>query len=159
MKHCKGLRKDDMFNTSDVIITSLQELFKNFARDGVAKYPSENVALLVQQINSVSEKLAEVTEILGDKQLLILTEFTKCSMPEFFGSFELMLNTERFIHLYNDGDSHDENKFLERVNNLTLLASKYFHSLNTSKQWKIPSNHWNRMAKGKFPCDNFDGEH
>ena len=44
---------DDMFNMVDAVITSLQKFFKNFARDGVAKYPSENVALLVNQINDV----------------------------------------------------------------------------------------------------------
>ena len=49
---------DDMFNMSDIVITSIQELFKNFAQDGVAKYPSENLALLVQHINAVAERLA-----------------------------------------------------------------------------------------------------
>ena len=45
---------DDMFNMSDVIITLPHILFKNFAWDGVTKYPIENVALLVQQINAVA---------------------------------------------------------------------------------------------------------
>ena len=31
---------DEMFNMSDVVITSLQELLKNFSRDVVAKYSS-----------------------------------------------------------------------------------------------------------------------
>ena len=31
---------DDFFNTSDLVITLLQEFFKKFSRDGVAKYSS-----------------------------------------------------------------------------------------------------------------------
>ena len=31
---------DEMFNMSDVVITSLQELLKNFSQDVVAKYSS-----------------------------------------------------------------------------------------------------------------------
>ena len=46
---------DDVFNMSDAIITLLQELFTDFAWYGVAKYPSENVALFVQHINDVSD--------------------------------------------------------------------------------------------------------
>ena len=55
---------DEMFTMSDVAITSLPEFFKAFARDGVAKFPNENVALLVQQINAVAERLAEVSVLL-----------------------------------------------------------------------------------------------
>ena len=39
---------------SDIVITFIQELFKKFAQDSLAKYPSENVALLVQQINAMA---------------------------------------------------------------------------------------------------------
>ena len=84
---------------SDVVITSLQELFNNFAQDGVSKYPSENVALLVQNINAVVERSEEVPELLRDTPLPILTGFIKCSVTEFVGPFELMLNTERVNQL------------------------------------------------------------
>ena len=88
-----------MFNIGDVIITLLQEFFKKFSRDGVAKYPSEILALIVQQINSVAEQLAEVPALPRYAPLLVLTGFTKCSVPEFVGPFKLMLNTERVIQL------------------------------------------------------------
>ena len=39
---------DDIFNLNNFIITLFQELFRKFARDGVARYPSENLVLLVQ---------------------------------------------------------------------------------------------------------------
>ena len=70
-----------------------------------------------------------------------------------------MLNTERVIHLENDGDRHNDNKCLERLKKLTLLASNSFHSLNVSKHLKIPYNHWHVMAKGKVPCYNCGVEH
>ena len=90
---------------SDAIIISIQELFKKFSQDGLANYPSENVALLVQKINSVAEQLEEVPELTRDIPLLILTGFTKCSVPECFG-----LKNERVIKLENDGDRHNNRK-------------------------------------------------
>ena len=60
-----------------------------------------------------------------------------------------MLNTERVMQLKNNGDRHDDSKCLERVKNIALLVSKLFHSLNVSNHCNIPSNHRNRMAKGK----------
>ena len=54
---------DDMFNMSDVVITSLYEVFKNFDRYGVAKYPSKNVALIVQQINYAADHTLWVHQV------------------------------------------------------------------------------------------------
>ena len=68
---------DDMFNMSDVFITLLQGVFNKFSWDGVAKDPSEDVALLVHQINAVVERLAEVPELPRDMTLLVLIVFTK----------------------------------------------------------------------------------
>ena len=117
------------------------------------------MALLVQKINAVAGRLADVPELPRYTPLIIFTGFTKCSVTDFFGAFEFMLNTEKFIQLDNDGDRHDESKCLERVNNLTLLASKFFHYLHISNHWNIPSNHRHGIAKVKGPCDNCNGEH
>ena len=57
------------------------------------------MALLVQQINYVAERLAEVLALPKNTPLLILIGFTKYSVTEFVGSFELMLNTERGVQL------------------------------------------------------------
>ena len=152
---------DEMFDMSDIVITSLQDFFKNFARDGVAKYPSENVALLVQQINAVAERLAEAGALPRDTPLLMLTGFAKCSVPEFVGPFELLLNSERVTQLENSGDRHDNARCLDRVKKLTLLASNSFHSLNVSNKWNIPSSrrHRHGMAQGHVSCDNCGGDH
>ena len=58
----------------------------------------------------------------------------------------------------NDVDGNDDRKFLEKVKKPTMLASNSFHSLNVSNNWNIPSNHRNRPANGKGPCDNCGGE-
>ena len=78
---------DEMFNMLDIVITSLQDFFNTFARNGVAKFPNENVALLVQQINAVADRLAEAGALPQDTPLNLLTGFTKCSVPEFVGPF------------------------------------------------------------------------
>ena len=59
----------------------------------------------------------------------------------------------------NDGYRYDNRKFLERVKKLTILASKYLHSLNIFNQWNIPSNHRHEMDKGKGSCDNCGRKH
>ena len=94
-----------------------------------------------------------------DTPLLVLARFSNCSVPEFFNPLELMLNTERFVYLENNGDRRDIRKCLERVKNLTLLASNSFHSLNVSNQLNIPSNNQYDIDKRKGQCDNCSGEH
>ena len=101
---------DEIFNMSDIVITLLQEFFKNFDRDGVARQPSENVVLLIQKINAVAYQLIEVSALPRDTTLLTLTGFTKFSVTKFIGIFELMINTERVIQLENDGDRNDHRK-------------------------------------------------
>ena len=110
------------------------------------------MALLVQQINAVAERLEELLALTRDTPPLILTRFNKCSVPEFVGPFELMINTERVINLENDGDRHDERKCLGMVKKLTLLGSNSFHYLNIYNHWNIPSNNLYGMSKVKGPC-------
>ena len=149
---------DEIFNVSDIVITSLQQFFKKLAWDGIAKYPSENVELLVQKINTAAELLAKVPLLPRDTPLLALTGFTKFSMTEFVGPLEMIINIERVIKLKNDGDRQNNKKFLERMKKLTLLESKSFHYLNVSNQWNIPSNHGENMTKGKSPWGNCGGK-
>ena len=90
------------------------------------------MTLLVHKINVVTERLEEVPALPRDTPLIIFTGFTKCSVTEFFGTFELMLNTERVVQLENYGDRHGDRKCLEMVKKITLLESKSFHYLNVS---------------------------
>ena len=41
---------DKMFNMSDLVITSIQEFFKNFSQDGVSKHPSETWHLFSRRL-------------------------------------------------------------------------------------------------------------
>ena len=102
--------------------------------------------------------MAEVPALPRDLPLLILTGFIKCSVPGFVGPFELILNTERVVQLDNDGDRHDNRKFLERGKEITLWDINSFHTLKFSYQWNFPSNHQQEMAKGKGSCDNYGGK-
>ena len=91
--------------------------------------------------------------------LLVLTSFTKCIVQDYVGPFELVLNTDRVIQLDNDGDGHDDKKYLGRVNKLTLLVSNSLKYSKFSNHWNTPSNHRKGVTKGKVPCDDCDGEH
>ena len=62
----------------------------------------------------MAEHLSEVTKLPRDTYFFFLNSFTKCSATKFFGPFESMFNTERFIQLENDGGRYDNSKFLER---------------------------------------------
>ena len=117
------------------------------------------MALLFQKINYVAEWLVEVPALPRDTLLLILNCFTHFGGPYFVGPFELMLDTYRVIQLDNYGDRHDDKKCLERVKNLTLLASNSFPSLTFSNHWNIPCNHQHVISKGKVPCGNCGVEH
>ena len=68
-----------------------------------------------------------------------------------------MLNIERVIQLENAGDRHDDRKYLERVEKLTLLASNSFHYLKFFNHMNIPSNYRHGMSKVKPPCDSCGG--
>jgi hypothetical protein len=151
---------NEMFTMSDIVITSLQDFFKTFAQTGVAKFPNKNVALLVQQINAVAERLAEAGALPRDTPLNLLTGFTKCSVPEFVGPFTLLLITERVKQLENSAEQHDNALCLKRVKALTLLESNSFHSLNVSGHWNIPTNRHHGMSQhGNVSCDNCRGNH
>ena len=70
-----------------------------------------------------------------------------------------MLNTERIIKLDNDGDRHDDRKFLKRMEKLTSLSSHSFQYLIVSNYLNITSNYRRGMAKGKGLCDNCGVQH
>ena len=50
---------ENMFNMSNVVITSLHEFINNFSKDGISKIKNENVSTLTHQSSSVCEQLVE----------------------------------------------------------------------------------------------------
>jgi hypothetical protein len=53
---------DEMFTMSNMVIQLLQKYLKQFAQDGIAKVPNEDVRLCSEQINAVCARLAEVNQ-------------------------------------------------------------------------------------------------
>ena len=50
---------ENMFNMSNVVITSLHDFINNFSKDGISKITNENISTLTHQNNSVCEQLVE----------------------------------------------------------------------------------------------------
>ena len=85
---------DEIFNMSNVVITSLHDLVKKFSKDGIFKVPNENVLSLNQQINYVRESLSEAKALPRETPVRVLIVLTRCSVPDFFDPLKLMLNTD-----------------------------------------------------------------
>ena len=57
------LALDKMFTISNTVVATLQGFFENFAKDGIAKVPNEDVRAAMEQIVAVAERLAEVSAL------------------------------------------------------------------------------------------------
>ena len=69
----------------------------------------------------------------------VLQGMTKCSVPEFNGPFELMLNQERVTHMDTPVSLvNTASDTLKRVLNITHLTNNSHHSLKTSNDWNMP---------------------
>ena len=62
-------------------------------------------------------------------------------MNEFFGPFELILNTDHVRQMEFNGDTVNYKRTIRRMKHITPVAKKYFHSLNVSNTWNILSIH------------------
>ena len=49
------LALDEMFTISNTVVATLQGFFENFAKDGIAKVPNEDVRVATEQIVAVAE--------------------------------------------------------------------------------------------------------
>ena len=85
---------DKMFNMINVVITSLHDFIKNFFKDDISKVPNKNNSALTKQMNAVCERLSESNELPCKDPVHVLLGITWCSVTEFVGPFELLLNTE-----------------------------------------------------------------
>ena len=117
---------DDIFNTGNVVITSLHDFMKNFSKDDIDKVPNENFLDLTQHMNSVGDRLSESKAFPRKTLVHFLAVLTQCSVSEFVGPFELILNTERARYMKSDGTSVNNKRTLERVLNITVMAKHIF---------------------------------
>ena len=144
---------DEMFYVTQDAATVLQDWLKTTAQDGLTKIPGENVAVHTAQIDAVYERLAENKKLSGETPVLVLTAFTKCSVKQFTGPFELILNSECVKNMGTPASLDDDNKkTLTHVREILLKANNEFHSLNTTKKCNVPESRINA-------CYNCDGDH
>ena len=99
----------------------------------------ENVSEAAAHIRAVSERLSEVNQLPLESPTYFLQGMNNCSVSEFTGPFELMLNKERVtqmamsVSLFNTLSDN-----LKSVLNILHLANNSYQYLNTSNAWNVP---------------------
>ena len=143
---------DEMFTMSNMVITSLQKFLKQFAQEGLAKVPNEDVRLCAEQIAAVCARLAEVDALPQEVPGYILEGFTRCSVVEFRDIHKLLYTTDKVRQMRAVSGRRDSNTTLAAVQKLCSEANDVFHSLNLTNKWNIPQSH--RADAVGFACDN-----
>ena len=134
------LALDEMFTISNTVVATLQGFFENFAKDGIAKVPNEDVRFATEQIIAVAERLAEVSALPSECTVQLLEGLTKCSVTVFRQTFSHLLVGERLRQLRTLTTLHDSTR-LGGIKKLCKEANDMFNSLNVSKEWNIPQKH------------------
>jgi hypothetical protein len=145
------LALDEMFTVSNTVVQTLQGFFENFAKEGIAKVPNEDVRH--EQILAVAERLAEVSALPTEVTVQILEGFTRCSVLIFKQTFSHLLVGERLKQLCTITclSLHDNTR-LGGIKTLCKEANDMFNSLNISKEWNIPQARRNDALI--VPCFN-----
>ena len=146
------------------IVTALKFLLKTFADEGLTKTVGENVSEASAKVKAVSERLLEVNQPPLQAPNYVLQGLIKCSVPEFTGPFEMMLNQERVtqigksVSLINNS-SIPIKRFLQTI----VLKKNSYHSLDTSNVWNLPQvkreNHSAQNPHHTFECFNCGEDH
>ncbi len=132
---------DEMFTMSNMVIMSLQKYLKQFAQEGIAKVPNEDVRLCTEQLNAVCARLAEVDQLPQESNTFILEGFTHCSVVEFKDIHKLLATTKKVRQMRVQTGRRDSSATLAAVNKLCSEACEVFHSLNLTNKWNIPQGH------------------
>jgi hypothetical protein len=93
------LALDKMFTISNTVVTTLQGFFENFAKDGIAKVPNQDVHVATEQLVAVGERLAKVAALPCECTVQLLEGLTKCSITVFRQTFIHLLVSERLRQL------------------------------------------------------------
>jgi hypothetical protein len=129
-----------MVTINNTVVTTLQGFLENFAKDGIAKVPNEDVHVATEQIVAVDERLAKVSALPCECTLQILEGLTKCSLTVFRQTFSYLLVSECLRYLHTFTSLHDS-FCLGDINKLCKEANDMFNVLNVSKEWNIPQKH------------------
>ncbi len=125
---------------SATVVAILQGFFENFAKDGIAKVPNEDVHVAMEQIVAVTERLTKVSALPSKCPIQFLEGLTKCSVTVFRQTFSLLLVGERLRQLRTLTTLHDSSH-LGGIKKLCKEANDVFNALNVSKEWNIPQKH------------------
>jgi hypothetical protein len=106
--------------------------FENFAKDGIAKVPNEDVRVATEQIVAISGRLAEVSALPSECTVQLLEGLTKCSVTLLVGERLRQLRTLPTLH---------NSTRLGGIKKLCKETNDMFNSLNVSKEWNIPQKH------------------
>lgn len=132
---------DEMFTMSNMVVMSLQKYLKQFAQEGIAKVPNEDVRVCAEQLNAVCARLAEVDALPQETTGFILEGFTRCSVVEFRDIHKLLATTLKVRQMRAVTGRRDSSTTLAEVQKLCSEACEVFHSLNLTNKWNIPQNH------------------
>ena len=115
---------DKMFCMTNDVMTALQNFLQNFSEEGLSKMVGENVSEISAQVKAVSGRLAEVNQLPLEAPTCILQGLTKCSVAEFTGTFELLLNQERVNQMSLSATlGNTTTATLKRIKQILVLAN------------------------------------
>ncbi len=89
------LALDEMFTISNTVVTNLQDFFENFAKDGIAEVPYEDVRVATEQLIAITERLAKVAALPCECPVQLLEGLAKCSVTIFKQTYSHLLVGER----------------------------------------------------------------
>ncbi len=134
------LALDKMFTISNTVVATLQGFFENFAKDGIAKVPNEDVCVAMKQIVAVADRLAKVSALPSECTIQLLEGLTKCSVAVFRQTFSHLLVGEHLRQLCTLTTLHNSS-CLGGIKKLCKEAKDMFNVLKVSEEWNIPQKH------------------
>ncbi len=137
---------------SGMVVLLLQKYLKQFAQDGIAKFPNKDIQVCTEQLLAVSACLVEVDALPHKAVGQIMEGFTCCSVAEFRDMHKLLSTTERICQICVLGGKRDSSITFAAIKKLCSEASEFFHVLNLSNKWNIPQGH--RHDAGIISCYN-----
>jgi hypothetical protein len=129
-----------MVTISNAVVATLQGFFENFAKDGIAKVPNEDVCVATEQIVAIAKRLTKVSALPSECTVQLLEGLTKFSVTVFRQTFSHLLVGERLRQLRTLTTLHNSS-CLGGIKKLCKEANDMFNVLNASKEWNIPQKH------------------
>jgi hypothetical protein len=132
---------DKMFTMSDMVIMSLQRYLKQFAQEGIAKVPTEDVRVCSGQLVAMCTRLAEVNALPQESIGFILEGLTCCSVLEFKDIHRLLCTTHKVCQMRAVTGRRDSSATLAHIQRICQKACKVLHSMNLTNKWNIPQSY------------------